>query len=149
MITAEVYTTDGNVVRKIEQPLPTRNTRAHEQAYKSRKKKREKQYRRLVYHYQARLHFVCFSLIVAFFCFILIGCVSLQTSVITHMNTISQLEYEINSTKSYNASLESKINGAQDLQAISQFATEQLGMVPSTDHIVYYDFTPQDYMIQY
>ena len=67
------------------------------------------------------------------------------------MNKISQLEQEISTVKSYNDSLQSKIDLSEnnDLVSISNYATEQLGMVPATGHIIYYSFDKQDFMTQY
>ncbi len=85
----------------------------------------------------------CFAL------FICINYIHLHSELTTRMDTIKQLEQELEAQRSENDALETSINTYVDLDYVYKVATEELGMVyAGKDQVILYDKTESEYVKQ-
>jgi len=86
-------------------------------------------------------------------CFALYICVSyihMQSDLTTRMDTIQQLEQDLEALKSENDALETRINTYVDLDHVYKVATEELGMVyAGKEQVLLYNKTESEYVRQY
>ena len=76
--------------------------------------------------------------------------IRLQSSLTTYVNSISQMEIELQSLRAENDDYESRIKGAIGLENIKKRAMDELGMTyASDDQIVVYNSDGTDYVRQF
>ena len=141
----------GNTVRKlapVEEPVrrPEREPQHREHHHVDHNTVRRNQERAL----QVDLPYLL--LLVAASCCTLYLCVTylhLQSDMSARMDHIKVLEQEIESLKSENDALETRINTSIDLDYVYRVATEDLGMVyAGKDQVLLYNKTESEYVRQ-
>ncbi|MCR4673564.1 MAG: hypothetical protein K5675_01025 [Lachnospiraceae bacterium] len=147
----EYYQTyvEGNTVN-VGDILPDRETRRREEEEERRRKQksRARQNARSL----RRNRMTAFMVIIAVVMFggFFIGYVNLQTSIRSHMSSISTLKEDISDMKASNSAAQSRIDTATNINEIKQTALNEYGMVYASEgQIVYYDIDDEDYMSQY
>lgn len=76
--------------------------------------------------------------------------IRIQSSITSRIHNIEILEGEIETLRSENDALETRIKTSIDLDYIYQVATEELGMVyANKDQVILYDKTESEYVRQY
>lgn len=91
------------------------------------------------------------ALVVAACCslYICVNYIRLQSGMTTRMDTIKDLEQQLNTLKTENDALETRINIYVDLDYVYKVATEELGMVyANKDQVLMYDKTESEYVRQ-
>lgn len=82
--------------------------------------------------------------------YICVNYIHIQSDMTTRMDTIQQLEQELEALKSENDALETRINTYIDLDHVYKVATEELGMVyAGKDQVLLYNKTESEYVRQY
>lgn len=144
------YMEDGNTVRKVAQPLPSRETREEELRKERQRRQRRQEHRKAVQMRKHKVYTLYLSAVVILSCGLLVGYVHLQTDITTRMNNISKLEQEISSLKADNSASLNRIQTTANLNAVRDAAVNQLGMTYTNNgQIVYYNMEDVDYMSQY
>lgn len=76
--------------------------------------------------------------------------IQIQSEMTARMDTIQQLELELEALKSENDALETRINTYVDLDHVYKVATEDLGMVyAGKEQVLLYNKTESEYVKQY
>lgn len=97
------------------------------------------------------LPYVC-ALTLAAVCtlFLCVNYLHLQSSITSRIHNIESLEQNLESIRSENDALETRINTSIDLDHIYQVATTELGMVyANKDQVLLYNKTESEYVRQY
>ncbi len=82
--------------------------------------------------------------------FICVNYLRVRSEMTTRMDNIKKLEQELDSLKTENDTLQTRINTSVDLEYIYKVATEELGMVyAGKDQILLYQQTESEYVRQY
>lgn len=147
----EVYV-HGNTVLK---PKPQQTPSEHPGRQKRQKKHKESREALRIRRNQERalqmnLPYVA-ALVVAACCslYICVNYIRLQSGMTTRMDTIKDLEQQLNTLKTENDALETRINIYVDLDYVYKVATEELGMVyANKDQVLMYDKTESEYVRQ-
>lgn len=139
---------DGNTVRKAD---PRREPRRHEP-----KIKRQPQVSHTVRRNQEKaLHMdlpYVIALTIAAICalYICVNYLHVQSSITARIHNIEILDKQLETLKSENDALETRINTSIDLDYIYKVATEELGMVyANKNQVILYDKTESEYVRQY
>ena len=154
-----MYTTDGNVIRKIN-TVPEKIDTTKKEKGVTRLDKQEIHRQNRDYRKTYRENENAFTMSVPYVIFLTVAVVAVVVMCIQYLQlsakvtdvkgNISNLESEIDTLKAQNDAIDYEINGFIDVDYIMKVATEQLGMVnPSKDQIQYYDSTSSEYMKQY
>lgn len=154
-----MYTTDGNVIRKIN-TVPEKIDTTKKEKVVTRLDKQEIHRQNRDYRKTYRENENAFTMSVPYVIFLTVAVVAVVVMCIQYLQlsakvtdvkgNISNLESEIDTLKAQNDAIDYEINGFIDVDYIMKVATEQLGMVnPSKDQIQYYDSTSSEYMKQY
>ncbi|MCR5144049.1 MAG: hypothetical protein K6B67_01920 [Lachnospiraceae bacterium] len=142
--------TEGNVVRKIQQPLPDRDTRRREleEERKRRNKQRQRAHARMMRKKRAMA--VSAASMVAVICLFFVSYINVSNNVTNHMSEAAELETQVTELKADNNALEGRIASSTNLGMVKNSAINDLGMVyANTDQIVYYSMDNKDSMSQY
>ncbi|MBE5897167.1 MAG: hypothetical protein E7281_05320 [Lachnospiraceae bacterium] len=144
------YYTDGNTVRKIQQPLPNRETRKREIEEERRRQARRQQRAHARMMRQKRMATVATAGLVGVLCLFFVGYITISNNITSHMNQAAELESQVTELKASNSALEGRIASSTNLGVVKQAAINDLGMVyANTDQIVYYSIDDTDSMSQY
>lgn len=154
-----MYTTDGNVIRKIN-TVPEKIDTTKKEKVVTRLDKQEIHRQNRDYRKTYRENENAFTMSIPYVIFLTVAVVAVVVMCIQYLQlsakvtdvkgNISNLESEIDTLKAQNDAIDYEINGFIDVDYIMKVATEQLGMVnPSKDQIQYYDSTSPEYMKQY
>ncbi len=82
--------------------------------------------------------------------YICVNYIHIQSDMTARMDTIQQLEQDLEALKSENDALETRINTYVDLDHVYKVATEDLGMVyAGKDQVLLYNRTESEYVRQY
>lgn len=154
-----MYTTDGNVIRKInavpeEIVTPKKKqvvTRLDKQEIRRQNRNYRKTYRENENAFTMSVPYVIFLTVAVIAVVVMcIQYLQLSAKVTDVKGNISNLESEFDSLKAQNDAIDYEINGFIDVDYIMKVATEELGMVnPSKNQIQYYDSSTSEYMKQY
>lgn len=142
----------GNTVLK---PEPQRTPLKHPGNQKGLKKHRESKNALRIRRNQEKalqmnLPYVA-ALVAAACCslYICVNYIQLQSGMTARMDTIKDLEQQLNTLKTENDALETRINIYVDLDYVYKVATEELGMVyANKDQVLMYDKTESEYVRQ-
>ncbi len=81
--------------------------------------------------------------------YICVNYIQVQSNMTTRMDTIKVLEEQVETLRSKNDALETRINTYVDLDYVYKVATEELGMVyANKDQVLMYDKTESEYVRQ-
>ena len=81
--------------------------------------------------------------------YICVNYIQIQSSMTVRMDTIKDLEQELEALKTENDTLETRINTYIDLDYVYKVATEELGMVyANKNQVLLYDKTESEYVRQ-
>ncbi len=102
-------------------------------------------------HSAMNLPYVMFLIMaVAATCIMCMRYIKLQSSIVSHVKTISAMEMDLSELKAENDDLEARIKGAVDLEEIKRRAMDELGMTYAReDQIVEYNSDGTDYVRQF
>lgn len=82
--------------------------------------------------------------------YICVNYIQIQSDMTARMDTIQQLELELEALKSENDALETRINTRVDLDHVYKVATEELGMVyAGKEQVLLYNKSESEYVRQY
>lgn len=144
------YVADGNVVRQVEEALPSRQERERRTREDQERNRRRAQLRKKAALRKKKIYSVYMAMAVVAAVGLFVGYVDLSNSITTHRSNISSLEQEISDLKASNSATESRIASETNLAEIKTTAMNELGMVyANSNQIVYYDMDSNDYMNQY
>jgi len=144
------YYEDGNAARKYAEALPNRETRQRELREERERNRRRTHARNMRQIRANRMQAVCLAVGIFLLGGAFAGYVHLQNTITASKNNISSLEQELSDLKASNSAAESRIATATSLETVKNTALNELGMVYATsDQIVYYSISDEDYMNQY
>lgn len=147
----EVYVHGNTVLKPEPQQAPSKHQEKEERQKKHREskeilKRRRNQEKAL----SMNLPYVA-ALVAASCCalYICVNYIRLQSGMTARMDTIKELEQKLNTLKTENDTLETRINIYVDLDYVYKVATEELGMVyANKDQVLMYDKTESEYVRQ-
>ncbi len=137
----------GNTVRKLEPVRQRPEVSEPDSRTRARYRVRRNQEKAL----QMDLPYVI-ALMIAAVCmlWLCVSYIELQSTLTARMDTIQELEQELEAARVANDALETNINTSVDLDYVYQVATEELGMVyAGRDQVLLYDRTESEYVRQY
>ena len=144
--TPKTVSVHGNTVRKLEpEETPLRPPERHGNPQKKMRVKRNQEK-------ALQIDLPYLVMLVAAACCALYICVNyiqIQSSMTVRMDTIKDLEQELEALKTENDTLETRINTYIDLDYVYKVATEELGMVyANKNQVLLYDKTESEYVRQ-
>lgn len=136
----------GNTVRKLEpEETPLQPPERHRNPQKKMRVKRNQEK-------ALQIDLPYLIMLMAAACCALYICVNyiqIQSSMTVRMDTIKNLEQELEALKTENDTLETRINTYIDLDYVYKVATEELGMVyANKNQVLMYDKTESEYVRQ-
>ena len=147
----EVYVHGNTVLKPEPQQTPSKHREKQERQKKHRESK-EVLRRRRNQEKALSMNLPYVAALVAASCCALYICVNyirLQSGMTARMDTIKDLEQQLNTLKTENDTLETRINIYVDLDYVYKVATEELGMVyANKDQVLMYDKTESEYVRQ-
>ncbi len=90
------------------------------------------------------------TLAMAVCCLVCYFYITLQGEVTTRLRNVAQLQNQVETVSTDNDTLEKRIGVKEDIAAIKEAASAELGMSAITpEQIIYYSISDSDYMMQY
>ena len=147
----DVYVHGNTVLKPEPSQTPSRHLENQEVPKKHRESKQALRKRRNQ-EKALSMNLPYVAVLVAASCCALCLCVNyirIQSAMTARMDTIKDLEQKLNTLKTENDALETRINIYVDLDYVYKVATEELGMVyANKDQVLMYDKTESEYVRQ-
>ena len=147
----EVYVHGNTVLKPKTQQVPSEHPEQKKRPKRHRESREALRVRRNQEKaLQMNLPYVA-ALVAAACCslYICVNYIRLQSGMTARMDTIKDLEQQLNTLKTENDALETRINIYVDLDYVYKVATEELGMVyANKDQVLMYDKTESEYVRQ-